>query len=189
MPRAAQFPDALSQVWKVLARNPRFTGRGPGLEQLARALPPGAVTVHSAHGMGGIGKTQLATEYAYAHAAKARLRDMVSKAIAGLDALASWFWPYPFDRRRRHDDVSDSGSRMGAVGRCQLRSETVTVPGRTSLTCGNVGQQRPRRMARSVRIEGVRGSNPLSSTEFLQVKWPVRVSGSSLGSQCGSQVV
>jgi hypothetical protein len=23
-----------------------------------------------------------------------------------------------------------------------------------------------------VRIEGVRGSNPLSSTEFLQVRWP-----------------
>jgi hypothetical protein len=33
-----------------------------------------------------------------------------------------------------------------------------------------------------VRIEGVRGSNPLSSTEFLQVRWPVRVPGSRLGS-------
>ena len=33
-----------------------------------------------------------------------------------------------------------------------------------------------------VRIEGVRGSNPLSSTEFLQVRRPVRVSGSQLRS-------
>ena len=40
-----------------------------------------------------------------------------------------------------------------------------------------------------VRIEGVRGSNPLSSTEFLQVRRPVRVSGSRSGSQCGSQGV
>jgi hypothetical protein len=56
-------------VWKVPARNPNFTGRGPDLEQLAGALAGGAaVTVHSVHGMGGVGKTRLATEYAYAHA-------------------------------------------------------------------------------------------------------------------------
>ena len=69
MPQAARFPGALPQVWKVPARNPNFTGRGPELEELARALAAGtAVTVHSVHGMGGVGKTQLATEYAHAHA-------------------------------------------------------------------------------------------------------------------------
>ena len=78
---------------------------------------------------------------------------------------------------------------MGAAGRCKVRSEAATLPGWKPLTCGNVLQQRVRRGARSVRIEGVRGSNPLSSTEFLQVRWPVRVSGSRLGSHCGSQVV
>ena len=49
--------------------------------------------------------------------------------------------------------VSDSGSGMGVAGRCQARSEGVTVSGRTSLTCGNVLQQLLRRLARSVRIE------------------------------------
>ena len=68
VPGAARFPGAFPQVWNVPARNPNFTGRGGELEQLARALAAGSVTVHSVHGMGGVGKTQLATEYAYAHA-------------------------------------------------------------------------------------------------------------------------
>ena len=51
------------------ARNPQFTGRGSELGRLARAAGRrGRGTVHSVHGMGGVGKTQLATEYAHAHA-------------------------------------------------------------------------------------------------------------------------
>ena len=70
MPRAARFPGSLPQLWKVPARNPNFTGRDPDLDTLARALTAGsAVTVHSVRGLGGVGKTQLATEYAHAHAA------------------------------------------------------------------------------------------------------------------------
>ena len=34
--------------------------------------------------------------------------------------------------------VSDSGSGMGAEGRCHVRSEAVTLPGFTPLTCENV---------------------------------------------------
>jgi hypothetical protein len=59
----------LPQVWKVPARNPHFTGRGAELEELAGVLAAGAaVTVHSVHGVGGVGKTQLAAERAHAHA-------------------------------------------------------------------------------------------------------------------------
>ena len=68
MPREPRFPGAMPRVWKVPARNPNFTGRDPDLGAVARALAAGsAVTVHSVRGMGGVGKTQLATEYAHAH--------------------------------------------------------------------------------------------------------------------------
>jgi tetratricopeptide (TPR) repeat protein len=69
MPTAAPVPGAVPQGWKVPARNPKFTGRSRELKKMARALAAGAaVTVHSVHGMGGVGKSQLATEYAHSYA-------------------------------------------------------------------------------------------------------------------------
>lgn len=61
--------------------------------------------------------------------------------------------------------MSDSGSRMGAAGRCQARSEAVTVPGSTSLTCRNIVLQQFRRLVRSVRIEGVRVTSAAASRQ------------------------
>jgi hypothetical protein len=50
-------------------RNPNFTGRGDELADLATALASeSTVTVQSLRGMGGVGKTQLATEFAHARA-------------------------------------------------------------------------------------------------------------------------
>jgi tetratricopeptide (TPR) repeat protein len=64
-----QFPQALPGVWKVPARNPNFTGRAEQLRALREGFAAGAtVTVHSVHGMGGVGKTQLAIEYAHTRA-------------------------------------------------------------------------------------------------------------------------
>ena len=70
IPDEPLFPAALPQVWKVPARNPNFTGRGAELAALAAALAGGpTVTVQAVRGMGGVGKTQLATQYAWDHAA------------------------------------------------------------------------------------------------------------------------
>jgi hypothetical protein len=70
MPREPRFPGALPGVWKVPARNPNFTGRTADLAAVKDALAGGStVTVQSLRGMGGVGKTQLAVEYAHARAA------------------------------------------------------------------------------------------------------------------------
>jgi tetratricopeptide (TPR) repeat protein len=69
LPTAAATSDALPKVWKVPPRNPNFTGREYELERLREWLAGHrAVTVHALHGMGGIGKTQTATEYAHRYA-------------------------------------------------------------------------------------------------------------------------
>ncbi len=68
VPRA-RFPGGMPRVWKVPAQNPNFTGRGGEMAAVAAGLAAGPrVTVQSVHGLGGVGKTQLAAEYAYAHA-------------------------------------------------------------------------------------------------------------------------
>jgi DNA-binding SARP family transcriptional activator len=61
----------LARVWNVPARNPWFTGRAGMLEQLHRRLGSGEGTlvVQALHGLGGVGKTQLAIEYAHRFAA------------------------------------------------------------------------------------------------------------------------
>lgn len=61
-------PDQFPQVWgKIPQRNMNFTGRDSLLEQLQGGLASRvtAVLPHALHGLGGVGKTQVAIEYAY----------------------------------------------------------------------------------------------------------------------------
>jgi hypothetical protein len=72
-PASLASPSTLLPIWNVpYPRNPVFTGREDLLAQLAQTLQPGqamALTqaAQAISGLGGIGKTQLAVEYAYRH--------------------------------------------------------------------------------------------------------------------------
>ncbi|WP_307800928.1 FxSxx-COOH system tetratricopeptide repeat protein [Actinomadura violacea] len=60
--------DRVPQIWgKVPPRNKNFTGRTDLLERLRGGLDNRvtAVVPHALHGLGGVGKTQMAVEYAY----------------------------------------------------------------------------------------------------------------------------
>ena len=66
-PGQPQFPGALPPIWNVPhLRNPNFTGRDDLLSEVSKTLTSGQNAVLTAMvGLGGVGKTQLAVEYAY----------------------------------------------------------------------------------------------------------------------------
>jgi hypothetical protein len=69
----SRFPGHRPEIFNAPPRNPNFTGRGDLLRALRRTLRArrtGAVVQASAaYGLGGVGKTQLAVEYAHRYAA------------------------------------------------------------------------------------------------------------------------
>ncbi len=74
------FPGALPRIWNVPhRRNTFFTGREDLLKKLRESLTSGDVTAitqrqaQAIHGLGGIGKTQLALEYVYRYYSEYRV--------------------------------------------------------------------------------------------------------------------
>ncbi|RKS76533.1 tetratricopeptide repeat protein [Actinomadura pelletieri DSM 43383] len=72
-PDTSGVPDRVPQVWgKIPPRNKNFTGRTDLLARLYEGLAGQvtAVVPHALHGLGGVGKTQMAVEYAYRYRSK-----------------------------------------------------------------------------------------------------------------------
>ena len=59
------FPGGIQRFVNAPLRNPAFTGRAEVLEELARRLASGPVAMVAMRGLGGVGKSQVALEYAY----------------------------------------------------------------------------------------------------------------------------
>ena len=80
-----RLPGTMPRVWNIPARNPGFTGRDGLLVALRTALLAGdKAVVQALHGMGGVGKTQLAAEYAYLFAGTYDLAWWLNSEQAGL---------------------------------------------------------------------------------------------------------
>jgi Tetratricopeptide repeat/NB-ARC domain len=76
---------SVPRVWNIPARNPGFTGRDGLLAAVRERLLAGdKAVVQALRGMGGVGKTQLAVEYAHRFAAAYDLAWWVNSEQAGL---------------------------------------------------------------------------------------------------------
>ena len=72
-------------MWNIPARNPEFTGRDQMLVTLRDVLTGGdRAVVQALHGLGGVGKTQLAAEYAWRFAGAYELGWWIDAEKAGL---------------------------------------------------------------------------------------------------------
>jgi transcriptional regulator with XRE-family HTH domain len=76
---------ARPRVWNIPARNPGFTGRDDLLAEVRQQLLAGdTAVVQALHGMGGVGKTQLAAEYAHRFAGTYDLAWWINAEQGGL---------------------------------------------------------------------------------------------------------
>src|SRR5215472_15104854 len=81
----AALRGARPRVWNIPARNPGFTGRDDLLAEVQEQLLAGdKAVVQALHGMGGVGKTQLAAEYAHRFAGTYDLAWWVNAEQGGL---------------------------------------------------------------------------------------------------------
>lgn len=136
-PEGQRFPSGHPKIWNVSARNAVFTGRDEAMEKLRRQVTGGSTTVIlpvALHGLGGVGKTQLAREYAHRFSAdydlvwwiNAESTEFIDEALAELA------------RRLRLPGTGESSTedsaavrealRRGEVGRWLLIYDNATDP-------------------------------------------------------------
>ncbi|MGC5038229.1 FxSxx-COOH system tetratricopeptide repeat protein [Streptomyces sp. DT190] len=95
---------AAPTTYRLPPRNTHFTGRDSALGELRRQLgSAGDVTTVAVHGLGGVGKTQLAVEYAYRYLSKYRF-------VAFVDAEDPDLLTPQFTSLARELGLADAGS-------------------------------------------------------------------------------
>jgi DNA-binding SARP family transcriptional activator len=101
---------SLPIIWNLPARNPHFTGRAGMLDEVHDRLRGGeqALIVQALYGLGGVGKTQLALEYAHRFAGEYSI-------IWWIDAEQPVLLPEQFARLARMLDLPIRGSVQDAV--------------------------------------------------------------------------
>jgi tetratricopeptide (TPR) repeat protein len=114
------FPSALPSLWNVpYRRNPYFTGREDLLTRLHEFLHSGKATAltqpQAISGLGGIGKTQTAMEYAYRY--RGDYQAVLWASAASRETLISDFVSLAAVLQLPERDVADQGLVVAAVKR------------------------------------------------------------------------
>ena len=128
---------AVPRVWNVPARNADFTGRGAVLDSLRGELAGGGAAVvlaQALYGLGGVGKTQIALEYAHRFQADYDLvwwipAERPQKASLALASLAARLGVQAGDNAADAAAAAVEWLRRGAAGRWLLIFDNAEDPG------------------------------------------------------------
>ena len=121
------FPGLAPEVSNLAPRNPYFAGRDDLIDRLAGLLATNQAAVVTAHGLGGIGKTQLALEFAHRNAGLYELIWWVPAenellVTTGLAALA----PH-LGLPTSQDQTEQAAAVMAELGRPERRGSWLLV--------------------------------------------------------------
>ena len=121
-----RLPGSVPRVWNIPARNPGFTGRdGLLVDVRERLLAGDAAVVQAFQGMGGVGKTQLAIEYAHRFAGTYGLAWWVNSEQPGL--IGDQFAALGIELRCIEPGASTEAVRAAVLGELRDRGRWLLI--------------------------------------------------------------